>query len=124
MALFTKENARQMAARAALLRKLRAEAKKAAVYSEPPTGNATAAQQPLNDDSHRGMRLMRVRAQLDRVDAMLATETDTRKLRDLATVAKELEEQERRLSNRSLPPTLKAPARQRSRPSSPSPIDE
>ena len=87
----------------------------------PPT-QQQATSQPEPDD-HRARRLLRVREQLDRVDSMLATETDPRRMRDLAAVASDLEEQERRLSNRSLPPTLKAPARQRSRAAAPGPLD-
>ena len=66
---------------------------------------------------------MRVRAQLDKVDRMIAEERDPVKLDRLASTSARLEEQERRLSNRSLPPTLKAPARQRSRPAAPGPLD-
>lgn len=53
-------------------------------------------------------RLVRVRKQLEKLDGMLESELDPAKIDRLASAAARLEEQERRLSNRSLPPTLKA----------------
>lgn len=53
-------------------------------------------------------RLLRVRKQLEKIDRMLEEELDPAKIDRLASAASRLEEQERRLSNRSLPPTLKA----------------
>jgi hypothetical protein len=72
-------------------------------------------------DEFRRTRLARVRAQLTKIDSMLTKETDAAKLDRLASAAIRLNEQERQLSNRSLPPTLKAnsvPARKRSSPGS------
>lgn len=59
-------------------------------------------------EKHRKLRLLRVRKQQDRVDEMLLVEDDPAKLDRLASAAIRLNEQERQLSNRSLPPTLKA----------------
>lgn len=55
-----------------------------------------------------GRRLERVRRQLDRVDAMLAEETDPARIDKLCAASSKLEEQERRLSDRSLPPVRRA----------------
>lgn len=52
-------------------------------------------------------RLGRVRLQLDRLDQMLMTETDPQKLDRLASAQSRLSEQERQLSNRPLPGTLR-----------------
>ena len=67
-------------------------------------------------EPHPSLRLSRVREQLDRIDGMLRTETDPVKLDRLAAASSRLEEQERRLSQRSLPATLRAePVRTRPR---------
>lgn len=118
MALITPELAKEYAARSV---KVRAERKRLAAEAAaaPPPEMPTS----VESDEYQRVRLARLRAQLDRVDGMLACEKDTRKLRDLAAVAKDLEEQERRLSGRSLPPTLKAPAKPRARPGAPAPLD-
>lgn len=103
MALFTKENAAEMARRSALAREtLKARA-------------ADPTNEPHEADEFRRMRLSRVRAQLNALDKAMADELakdklDASKLDRLASAAIRLNEQERQLSNRSLPPTLKANA--------------
>lgn len=59
-------------------------------------------------EKRRKLRLLRIRKQQDRIDEMLLSEDDAGKLDRLASAAIRLNEQERQLSNRSLPPTLKA----------------
>lgn len=101
MALFTASNAGEMAKRGAIARvanKLRA---------------VPIDQEPIQADEFRRMRLARVRAQLNTLDKLIADEMakdapDPAKLDRLASAAIRLNEQERQLSNRSLPPTLKA----------------
>ncbi len=69
------------------------------------------ATEPQEADEFRRTRLSRVRAQLNAVDKAIASELasdcDASKLDRLASAAMRLNEQERQLSNRSLPPTLK-----------------
>lgn len=63
-------------------------------------------------DKYRKLRLLRVRKQLDLIDEKIFQElsdnTDASKLDRLASAVLRVNEQERQLSNRSLPPTLKA----------------
>ena len=64
-------------------------------------------------ETYEGKVLMRVRLQLDKVYAAFMNEADkampdAAKLDRLASAQSRLAEEERRLSNRSLPPTLKA----------------
>lgn len=61
-----------------------------------------------DQDIYRTKRLVRVRKQLDLVDGMIEAEQDPAKLDRLASAQSRLSEQERQLSNRSMPPTLKA----------------
>jgi hypothetical protein len=97
---FTKENARACA--------LKSHEPTSARFVHPvePANEATEA------DEFRRMRLARVRAQLNAIDKAIAGELagdcDPAKLDRLASAAIRLNEQERQLSNRSLPPTLKA----------------
>jgi hypothetical protein len=100
MALFTAENAAEMAKRAADAKLAAKEQTKLAALS--PEVEADFA------EKHRKLRLLRVRKQQERVDKMLLEEMDAGKLDRLASAAIRLNEQERQLSNRSLPPTLKA----------------
>lgn len=88
-------------------------ARLAAIKSHAPTSARnvqpvevdTEAQQA---DEFRRLRLARVRAQLTSIDKMLADEKDPGKLDRLASASIRLNEQERQLSNRSLPATIKA----------------
>lgn len=77
-----------------------------------------------DQDTYRTKRLARVRKQLDLIDGMLETETDPTKLDRLASAQSRLSEQERQLSNRSLPPTLKANQESKRKPRDVSPEPE
>ncbi len=96
----TAENAAEIAKAGWLVRKARAE--QAQAEKLDPVMEADIAER------HRKARLLRVRKQQERVDEMLLAEDDPAKLDRLASAAIRLNEQERQLSNRSLPPTLKA----------------
>ncbi len=107
MALFTVETAGDMARKAVQAREAKKEADRLAAL-EPPVI-------PDKADEFRQKRLSRVRRQLDAIDKAISAELeketmDAGKLDRLASAAIRLNEQERQLSNRSLPPTLKANA--------------
>ncbi len=108
----TKENAVEMQRRSAAAQRARKEAQLKAV-----------ADIPLDSEEFRMRRLNRVRAQLERVDRMIERETDPSRLDRLASAVARLNEQERQLSNRSMPPTLKANAIQ-ARPKRSTPLPE
>ena len=118
MALFTAENAAEMQRRGV-------EAKLSA-KEERIVEALSVEVESQNAEKHRKLRLLRVRKQQERVDAMLLVETDPAKLDRLASAAMRLNEQERQLSNRSLPPVIKAsPARtKKSTSNSPAPEPE
>ena len=99
---FTAENAAEMARRAAESKRKRLEELRNAV--------AVAANDPSLD--YIESRLRRVRLQLDKVDAMLLEERDPQKLDRLASASARLSEQERQLSNRPMPGSLKPSAKQ------------
>lgn len=101
--LFTKENAAEFAKRSHAPTSARYAAK-----IELPTDPVPADKETADADEFRRLRLARVRKQLDKIDGMLAKESDPGKIDRLASAAIRLNEQERQLSNRSLPPTLKA----------------
>lgn len=104
---FTKENARYYAARAKEARAINRANRIGlvhlkAIQSEPQTpdgepraGNGTGG--------YTAIQLARVRAHLDRVDDMLSRADDAQTVERLARARSALEEQERRLSDRSLP---------------------
>lgn len=101
MALITRENAAEMARRGALARKAR---KLRAVPIDF---------EPVTTDEFRRLRLARVRVQLSAMDKLMdkeiaAKEPDATRIDKLASALIRMNEQERQLSNRSLPPTLKA----------------
>lgn len=128
----TKENAREFAARGNAVKKelkrLREERLSkidylldhAARMAKENDSLKSALAQVTAEDSeiYRTKRLSRVRKQLDLVDGMIEQEIDPSKLDRLASAQSRLSEQERQLSNRSLPPTLKASATPRKKPSS------
>ena len=64
------------------------------------------AEAPPPCDAFTLSRLARVRSHLERIDDLLSKETDPQSLDRLAAAASKLEEQERRLSGRSLPVNL------------------
>lgn len=110
----TAENAAEIARNGWVLRKARKEQEEAQKLSP------SVEQQEA--DNRRKLRLLRIRKQQDRIDGMLLVETDPAKLDRLASAAARLNEQERQLSNRSLPPVLKAsPAPRKSRATDPIP---
>lgn len=97
MALITTETAREMSARGL-------EAKRQAALLR---ANGEPAKPLLPDEKYRILRLSRVRRQLDKIDDMIADEDDPQRLDRLASAQMRLSEQERQLSGRSLPPTLR-----------------
>lgn len=125
MALFSRENAAEMAKRAAAVKLARKEA--------GLLGLLTPEIEAQNADNYRKLRLLRARKMLDKLDEKIfaeldAEETDAAALDRLASAALRFNEQERQLSNRSLPPTLKAgtvkPARRATNSEAPEPASE
>src|SRR5262245_45793669 len=99
--LFTRENAREMAARSnAIQRERRRESQTLAPLSPPATGD---------HDPYVASRLMRVREQLNRLDSMMSKETDPNKLDRLASAQSKVAEQERILDGRPLPGQRRPP---------------
>jgi hypothetical protein len=110
MALITRENAAEMQRRAT-----------ASVLAEKARLADPAERQRIAE-KFQELRLVRVRKQLERIDGLIEVESDPAKLDRLASCAIRLNEQERQLSNRSLPPTLKA-SQVKTKRSNASPID-
>ena len=112
MPQFTKETAAEMARRSHLPGSAR-------FHSEPePAPDPQPAVIPAEPDpDYTAVRLMRVRKQLDRLDALAAEETDPKRCKEFADATSRLQEQERQLANRPLPGTLKPsqPKAQRTR---------
>jgi hypothetical protein len=98
---FTSANAAQMAALSHVKRRERKAAQ--AMAAQPP------ARLPANAD-YPAIRLVRVRAQLDKLDAMAITLTDTQKLDQLGRALSHWATQERELSMRPLPGQLRPKA--------------
>lgn len=95
-ARFTSENARFWSIRGLAARR--------AIAATPPPAPEPSAEQPQPQaDMFSQKRLVRVRSQLTRIDNLLASESDPAKIDRLAAASSKLEEQERRLSDRSLP---------------------
>ena len=67
----------------------------------PPSQQPTPQPKPLDDFCEK--RIARVRKQLERIDAMIAQETDPQRLDRLASAQSRVSEQERILSGRPLP---------------------
>lgn len=107
--MFTAENAAEMGKRGNVAL-AESKLRKRALTADPSQETAEA-------ESFRKIRLLRVRKQLDSIDRAIdeamAGIVDPAKLDRLASAAIRLNEQERQLSNRSLPPTLKADAKSR-----------
>ena len=107
MPLFSSANAREMGRLGGLAKRGRRHASQGSMPDTTPLAT------PLNPavDAFMSARLARVRAQLDRLDALISEQLDAGKELDpqaidrLAAASSKFEEQERRLSNRSLPPT-------------------
>jgi hypothetical protein len=91
MPLFTRENAAMLGQKGAIARW--------AKPPEPPLPETIA--QMTEEFADR--RLMRVREQLEKLDALAAGEKDTKRLKELADATTRLSEQERILAGRPLP---------------------
>jgi hypothetical protein len=106
MALFTRENAAEFQRRGV-------EAKLAA-KDETLVKALTPEVEHFNAENYRKLRLLRARKMLDKLDEKIFREldkegdVDASALDRMASAALRFNEQERQLSNRSLPPTLKA----------------
>jgi hypothetical protein len=86
---------------------------------QPDTAANKSFPEPTEDepDLFHARKLRRVRAQWDALDRMIAAEDEPAKLDRLIAALARIEEIERRLSARSLPPTLRAgKSRQTARP--------
>lgn len=114
MPLFTRETAASAGRKGALARWTK----------PPPVVIPPPITEPITDDYH-ARRIMRVRQQLDRIDAMLMEEEDAQKIDRLASAQLRLSEQERVMSGRPLPGSRKPLPERRSgsedRPLSPKP---
>jgi hypothetical protein len=99
MPRFSRENAREMSARGNVVRWSRWRAAQPATA----TTSATPAPLPAPEQQYSATRLTRVRMLLDRLDQLLATETDPQKLDRLAAAADKLSQQECWLSGRPRP---------------------
>ena len=113
--LWTVESARQAGLKSAALRaqrkangELNGNGQPKLTESAQPNANQALPVANGTAERHRAGRLSRVRLLLDRLDAMLEKEKDPGKLDRLAAASAKLEEQERRLSDRSLPPVLRS----------------
>ena len=122
-------NAKAMAARSVAARRFRVAAAEERARAERERVGAvvdaimTAADQPAPAADYVSRRLARVRAQLDRIDELIAEAAagradriDGRKLNDLAAAQARLATQEQQLAGRPLPGSRR-PGKDRSRPS-------
>jgi hypothetical protein len=108
---FTAETAVEMGRRSAEARRLLH-----LVPIEPPPPPPTPAPTEEPTDGYRSARLVRVRAQLDRIDDMMIEEDDPAKLDRLASAQARLSEQERILRGEPLPGSRRpAPERAKGR---------
>ena len=103
--LFSGEYARKMSKLAVLARKAAADRRKAAaiIEAEAERRRIEAGWTPPTIENYPAKRLSRVRAQLDKLDAMIADEVDPQKLDRLASAQAKLSEQERILDGRPMP---------------------
>ncbi len=92
-----------------------AQALKRASTPETKADEDAAEELAATPDGFHARKLMRVRAQWNSLDRMIAAETEPAKLDRLIAALARIEEIERRLSSRSLPPTLRAPPERRGR---------
>ena len=98
MPLFTASNAAQMARRSWEVRKA-----EAIIQPIPAPIQSPPAQAENHADDFIAQRLVRVRKQLDRIDAMIEEEDDPQRLDRLAAASMRLSDQEFALSNRPKP---------------------
>lgn len=108
---FSKANAREKQAKSRETLRKRLANERAASNNQPLPAVKDAKQIELparaNGKSYVRIRLIRVRKQLDRLDALIASETDPAKLDKLASAQLKSAQQERELSGRPAPGTLK-----------------
>jgi len=108
---FTPESAKaasEASIRARQARKLRFAGGQQPTQPMPSGQSAVTVTGGQADPSFTASCLQAVREQLERVYAMLAKERDPGKIDKLCSASSKLEEQERRLSDRSLPPVRRA----------------
>lgn len=74
-------------------------------------------------DPYLQARLIRVRKQLNKIDGLIESEEDPSKLDRLASAQARLSEQERQLSGRPLPGTLKPQSPKRAKSQDAQPLD-
>ncbi len=110
MPLITSANARELAAKALIARKANRERQRNLDHRIAELTAKLTAIAPIPREELSGyaeQRLMRVRAQLDRLDKMLMEESDPQKLDRLAAASMRLSEQERILAGRPMPGSLR-----------------
>jgi hypothetical protein len=120
---FTKENARHYNAVGLAARKLLKDLRSSEDNPQQTTGHSTPG---LNDFQSR--RLVRVRAQLERIDYMLMTARGSKRIKELSDASARLSVQEFALAGRPLPgtkrPTSDDDGRRRARVESSMLVDE
>lgn len=122
MPLFTRETAASMSAKGNALRWSRFHAAKAAARLPATPDTPPLPPEPEVPDGFHEKRILRVRAQLDRLDAMLLTEDDPQRIDRLASAQLRLSEQERVLAGRPLPGSRKPGPAPRPGPGSAGPV--
>ena len=105
MPQFASANAREMAAKAQLARRMKADCGELAEKIPPQGSQTNPLEPPL--DPYVATKLSRVRCQLARLHDMLDDETDPQKLDRLASAIARLSELERQLANRPLPGSIR-----------------
>lgn len=115
---FTRENAREFAARGNA-KKAELAAARLAIPPEPP--RAAEPEPAPRDDEFSARKLARVREQIERLDAMLLEATEPQAVDRLASALSRLYEIERLLAGRPLPGSLKPPSVRARAPSGPAP---
>ena len=111
MPFFTKENASEYARLGNIARW---QTPKSLPQPDQTTASSDATRLPITDE-FTAKRLIRVRKQLERLDDMLEAEQDTKRIKELSDATTRLAEQERQLSGRPLPGTLR-PDKPKSKP--------
>jgi uncharacterized membrane protein YccC len=109
MALFTVETSLLAAQRS--IQSRRDRAKRLKDLEAQAIANAQKPVKPIVEQTivsdFQTVRLTRVREQLDRIDSMLSTEEDPKRIKELADATARLQEQERQLANRPMPGSLR-----------------
>lgn len=134
MPLITRENAVQMGKRSGQVRREAAQATANALANAQAVITLTAQpaiERAAEHEAWLGGRLVRVRRQLEAIDALLAAESlkkrpDAQYIDRLASATARLAEQERLLAGRPVPGSLKPTSRPRAshaQPATPQPVD-